>query len=157
MDEALNRLDVKVSKLPIVMTILLGLFFVPIGFGMLVSGVSKGFAAVPMIIGVMSVVMFATVLLVVLRGHLNSVKSFSEAGVTRNDGRSFWWEDLLRIEEQVRTGPGGRKAIWRTEIQFRDGQSAWLIPTKITNFSEVYSYVNSLPVERIEKVIGSLR
>lgn len=153
----MNQLDVKTSKLPIVMTILLGLFFVPMAFGLLISGVSKGFAAVPMGIGVMSIVLFTVVLMIVLRGHLNSVKTFNEGGLTRHDGRKFWWADLLRIEEQVRTSPGGRKAIWRTELQFRDGHSAWLIPTKISNFSEVYSYVNSLPCERVEKVVGTLR
>ncbi len=152
----MNQLDVKTSKLPIVMMVILGLFFVPMGFGLLVSGVSKG-APVPLGIGVMSIVMFTIVLLFVLRGHLNSVKNFKEGGVTRHDGRKFWWADLLRIEEQVRTGSGGRKAIWRTELQFRDGHSAWLIPTKISNFNEVYSYVNSLPCERVEKVVGSLR
>jgi hypothetical protein len=37
--------------------------------------------------------------------------------------------------------------LWRTEIQFKDGESAWLIPGKIANFPEVNDYVARLPCE----------
>jgi hypothetical protein len=150
----MNRLEVKVSKLPFVLSILLGLFFVPMGVGMLVSGVSKG-NIVPLSLGFMLLVLFAVVLLLVRRGLVRSVKYFSEEGLVRNDGRTFSWAELLRVEDQVRVGSAGRKTIWRTEVQFKNGDSAWLIPSKVANYGEVCNYVNKLPCEHVEKIVGS--
>lgn len=42
------------------------------------------------------------------------------------------------------------KFVWRTELQFRNGESAWLLPTKISNFTDVYKLVGSLPCEHAE-------
>jgi hypothetical protein len=105
----------------------------------------------------MSLVMFAVVVFLVRRGWVRSVKCFSEAGVQRNDGRSFTWTELAQVVDQVRVSPAGRKYIWRTEIQFRNGDSAWLIPSKVANYSEVSDYVTRLPCEHLEKIIGSTR
>jgi hypothetical protein len=69
----------------------------------------------------------------------------------RNDGRSFAWDGLERVVDRVRLNRiTGVKFIWRTEIQFKNGESAWLLPTKISNFPEVYELVGSLPCEHTE-------
>jgi hypothetical protein len=38
-----------------------------------------------------------------------------------------------------------KKMLWRTEIQFKDGSVAWLIPSKVVDFQEVFDFVNQLP------------
>jgi hypothetical protein len=152
----MNRLDVKVDKLSSILIIVLGLFFVPLGIGSLVNGLINGLKVVPLVIGLMSLVAYSSVVWVVRRGHLKSVKHFSETGIQRQDGRSFSWSELDRVITQVRTGPDGRKVIWRTEIQFKSGESAWLIPNKVSNFVEVSRYVGQLPCEHAEVNVGSL-
>lgn len=153
----MNRLDVKASKLPLVLSILLGLFFVPMGVGLLLNGLFSGMNVVPVVLGLMLLVLFGLVVLLVRRGQVRSVNHFSEDGVTRNDGRKFVWSDLVRIEDQIQVSPAGRKVIWRTEIQFNNGESAWLIPSKVANYAEVRDYVNRLPCEHVEKTVGSIR
>lgn len=148
----MNRLEVKASKTTFVLVILLGLFFIPMGLMSLLSGLLKGFNIVPFGIGLMCLVLFGFVVWLILRGHGKSVKYFSDEGLMRNDGRSFAWADLSRVVNQFRITSLAHKTktIWRTEIQFRNGESAWLIPTKISNYREVNEFVSNLPCEHTE-------
>lgn len=143
----MNRLVVKTDKLQFILVILLGLFFVPIGLWSLVSGALQGFKTVPTVVGLLSLSCFGTVLWLVGRGFRKSVKYFTDAGLVRNDGKQFAWTDLNRVVYQLRTKTGVGKSLWRTEIQFKDGSNAWLIPIKINNYAEVRQYVESLPCE----------
>ena len=146
----MNRLEVKLSKLPLILVILLGLILVPLGLVSVVDGISKGFQVMPMGIGLMVLISLGAVIWLVRRGQVRSVKYFSDEGLARNDGRSFHWADLNRVVDQIRIRPGGMKIIWRTEIQFKNGDSAWLIPPKVSNYTEVSEYVRSLPCEHTE-------
>ena len=146
----MNQMEVKASKLTFVLVILLGLFFVPMGLASLLSGLQKGFAIAPLGIGVMSLIMFGVFVWLILRAHKRSVKYFSAEGLVRNDGRSFSWTDLSRVVVQVRIRPTGGKSLWRTEIQFKNGESAWVIPTKVSNYGEVAELISSLPCEHKE-------
>jgi hypothetical protein len=148
----LNRLEVKASKTTFVLVILLGLFFIPMGLVSLLNGLLKGFNIVPFGIGLMCLILFVVVVWLILRGHGKSVKYFSDEGLVRNDGRSFAWADLSRVVNQFRitSVAHNTKTIWRTEIQFRNGESAWLIPTKISNYREVNEFVRNLPCEHTE-------
>jgi hypothetical protein len=150
----MNRLEVKTSKLSFILAVLLGIIFVPLSLLSLINGVLYGIKIVPLGIGLMMLITFFGVLLLVRRGHSNSVKYFSDEGLMRNDGRSFAWTDLSRVVNQIRitSVAHGTKALWRTEVQFRNGDSAWLIPTKISNFGEVSDFVNSLPCEHTEVI-----
>jgi hypothetical protein len=152
----MDRLEVKLSKLPLILAILLGLFFVPAGLGLLISGLLKGFEVVPLGIGVMLLITFAVIVFLIRRGQVRSVRYFSDDGLVRNDGRTFAWTELNRVVDQVRVSPAGRKSIWRTEIQFKNGDSAWLIPPKVSNYPEVSEFVRSLPCEHTEVVVGTL-
>lgn len=147
--KVMKRLEVKADNLQFIMVILLGLFFLPLGVFTLISGLTKGFAPARAGIGLMALALYGAVVWLVRRGHGRSVKTFSESGLVRNDGRSFAWADLSRVVDQVRFRPN-RKFIWRTEIQFKDGESAWLIPAKVSNYREVSEYVRSLPCEQTE-------
>jgi hypothetical protein len=146
----MNQMEVKASKLPFALVILLGLFFVPMGLMSLLTGLLKGFAIAPLGIGVMSLIMFGVIVWMIHRGHKRSVKYFSEEGLVRNDGRSFSWTDLSRVVVQVRIRPTGGKSLWRTEIQFKNGESAWVIPTKVSNYGEVAELISGLPCEHQE-------
>lgn len=151
----MDRLEVKTSKLQLILAILLGLFFVPVGLLSLVNGLLKGFAVVPLGIGLMMLVVYGAIIWLIRRGHANAVKYFSDEGLARNDGRSFAWADLNRVVDQIRitSVAHNTKSLWRTEIQFRNGESAWLIPTKVSNFNEVSEFVRKLPCEHTEVVV----
>ena len=148
----MNRLEVKVDNLPFIMVIFLGLLFLPLGLFNLVSGLTKGFSLARSGIGLSVLMLYGVVIWMVRRGHRRSVKHFSGSGLERNDGRSFAWRDLTRVVNQVRFRPQApnTKVLWRTEIQFKDGESAWLIPNKVKNFREVREYVENLPCEHTE-------
>lgn len=145
----MNRLEVRASKTTFVLVILLGLFFIPMGLVSLLNGLLNGFNIVPLGIGLMCLILFGVVVWLILRGHRKSVKYFSEEGLVRNDGRSFAWADLSRVVDQFRITSMAHqtKTIWRTEIQFGNGESAWLIPTKISNYHEVSEFIRNLPCE----------
>ncbi len=147
----MNRLEVKASKMTFVLVVLLGLFFIPMGLVSFLSGLLKGFNIVPFGIGLMCLIFFGVFVWVILRGHRKSVKYLSEEGLVRNDGRSFSWSELSRVVDKVRVRPTGGKTIWRTEIRFKGGESAWVIPMKVTNYAEVGPLVDSLPCEHTEE------
>jgi hypothetical protein len=156
-EEGMSRLEVKTSKLQLVLAVLLGVFFLPLGLVSLAGGVSKGVEVVPVAIGLLMLGMFAAVMWLARRGHARSVRYFSDEGLVRNDGRSFAWADLSRVVNQVRITSlaHGTKAVWRTEIQFGNGEAAWLIPAKVGNYVEVSEFVKRLPCEHREIRVGA--
>lgn len=151
-EKEMNRLEVKTSKLQFILAVLLGLFFVPLSLFNLINGIMNGFEIVPLGIGIMGLAVFAVIIWLVRRGYVKSVKYFSDEGLVRNDGRAFKWADLSRVVNQIRRSPASpsRMALWRTEIQFKNGESAWLIPAKVNNYREVSEFVRSLPCEHTE-------
>jgi hypothetical protein len=148
----MDRLTVVTSKLQPVMAAVLGVIMVPLGLGSLASGVSRGFEVVPVAIGVMVLATFGGVVALVRRGRAKSVRYFSEQGLERNDGQWLAWADLERVVDQIRADPSRprMKALWRTEIWFRNGQSAWLLPLRVRNFGEVREFVRTLPCDHAE-------
>ena len=144
----MNRLEVKTSKVTLVCAVLLGLIIVPLALGNIYQAVSRGRIVAPLLIGVPLLALLGSVLWIARRGHLRSVKCFNEEGLMLNDGRTFAWPDLSCVVDQIhrRRGMSG-DFIWRTEIHFKDSESAWLIPRKIANYKEVSDYVDRLPCD----------
>jgi hypothetical protein len=151
----MKRLEVKTSKLQFISAALLGLFLVPLGSFSLVNGLLKDFAPVPSGIGLMLLVTYGAIIWLVRRGHARSVRYFSDEGLARNDGKSFAWADLNRVVDQIKITSiaHNTKALWRTEIQFKNGESAWLIPMRVSNFREVSEFVRDLPCEHTEVIV----
>jgi hypothetical protein len=146
-----EKLEVKTGKLHFILIALLGLFLVPLSLFNLINGISKGFKIVPVGIGLTMLAIFGLAAWLVARGYRRSVKCFTDKGLTRNDGSEMAWTDLSRVVNQIRLKPGTNiKQLWRTEIHFKDGKSAWLIPGKVANFQEVVNYVAALPCEHTE-------
>lgn len=141
----MDQLEVKASKLPLVLVILLGVFFVPMGLALL-----DGFRIAQSAIGLTCLILYGLVVWLVRRGHKKSVRRFSDDGLVRNDGQSYAWADLSRVINRFRVRRYGGKSLWRTEIHFGSGESAWLIPGKIDNYGEVAALVRRLPCEHTE-------
>ena len=148
----INMLEVKTSKVQIVAIIVLGLFFVPMGFGLLYGGISKGFNGMSFGIGAACLGMFALIFWIVFRAHRKSVRTFTNEGLTRNDGRQFAWTELERVvDKMARQRAGGGLFIWRTELRFKNGEAAWIIPSKVANYAEVAALVSNLPCEHAQE------
>ena len=136
--------------------VMLGVFAIIVAaliVGLLLSMIaSGGLKPVPLAIGALLFVTFVVVLWLYFRGHRRTVARFTPLGLRRNDGREFAWSGLNRIVDKMAIKPGSqRKRLWRTEIQFTDGSSAWLIPSKISNFDEVYSHLKGLQCEHVQE------
>jgi hypothetical protein len=151
----MKHLEVKTNKLSFILMIVLGIIFVPLSLLMMVNGLLNGFKIVPIAIGLMMLIIFGAVLWLIRRGHSKTVKYFSDDGLTRNDGRNFAWADLSGVVNQVRitSVAHGTKSLWRTEIHFKNGEAAWLLPTKISNLVEVREFVHRLPCEHTEVIV----
>jgi hypothetical protein len=148
-----KRPEVKTRNLQFVAVVLLGLFMVPLGSLLVVAELSKGSGPRPaaLMIGFATLLMYAVVAWLFRRAYVRSVKYFSDEGLVLNGGRSLAWADLSRVVDRIRLNRvTGVKFIWRTEIHFRNGESAWLLPTKISNFTEVYEFVRGLSCEYAE-------
>ncbi|MBV9926694.1 MAG: hypothetical protein JOZ96_16870 [Acidobacteria bacterium] len=146
-----KRLDVKTRGLQFAAFVLLGLLMVPLGASVLISQLSKGPRPALLAVGFAPLAAYGAAAWLFRRAYVRSVRYFSAEGLVRNDGRSLAWADLGRVVDRVRLNRvTGIKYIWRTEIHFKNGDSAWLLPTKIGNFPEVYELVGGLPCEHTE-------
>jgi hypothetical protein len=148
-----KRLEVKTGSRQFILVLLLGLFMIPLGALLLIGELSKGSKLAPAMlsVGFAPLITYGVVAWLFRRAYVKSVKYFSDEGLVLNDGRSFAWADLSRVVDRIRLNRiTGLKFIWRTEIHFKNGEAAWLLPTKINNFNEVYKLVGSLPCEHAE-------
>ena len=145
-------LEVKTAKLQFVVIGLLGLFFVSMGSGLLVSAVSSDSMIVPLIIGLLCFGFYAAVLRLFIKGYRKSVRHFTGDGLTRNDGRKLAWTELIRVINRTAHNPRtNRLVLRRCEIHFNNGEEAWILPPKVANFQEVIEYADKLPCEHLEK------
>lgn len=147
-----KRLEVKTGGLQFAAMVLLGFLMVPLGALLLVGELSKGsISPARLAVGFAPLAVYGAVAWLFRRAYVRSVKYFSDGGLVRNDGRSFAWAELSRVVNRIRLNRvTGIKYIWRIEIQFKNGDSAWLLPTKIGNFHEVGKLVGNLPCEHTE-------
>jgi hypothetical protein len=148
----MDRLDVRTNRMQRVLIVILALIFIPLAAGSLFTGLSSGGGMMPLLIGGLMLAAFGGVMWIIRRGHTKSVRYFSAEGLERNDGQWLPWTELERVVHQVRvdaTRPGDKR-LWRTEIWFRGGRSAWLLPTRISNRGEVDGFVRALPCEHAE-------
>lgn len=81
-----------------------------------------------------------------LRAKRQAARLFDASGITRGDGRHFPWNEfqgvVTRIDINLRTR---RKYVWRIELAFANGEKAWIIPNRLKNAEEVFSFVAALP------------
>jgi hypothetical protein len=149
----MKTLEVETSKQQFIAAILLGIFIVPMAFLTMTSALRRGFRIAPFAVGLVILAVYVFVLWLLRRARARSVKRFSHSGLERFDGQSLPWSDLTRVVKQIRE-KGYRRFHWRTEIHFANGKSAWLLPGSISNLEEVSAYVEGLPCEHTEVVVG---
>jgi hypothetical protein len=145
-----DRLEVKESKMTRVLIILLGVFFIPLGLGLLIVGAKDG-EVVPLGLGIAMLLTFAIVTFISMRGSKKGVRYFSENGVGLADGTEVPYSELQSVVDKMAMRSATKKGLWRTELRFANGTSAWLIPNKISNFAEVQSFVRNLPCEHSQE------
>lgn len=86
-----------------------------------------------------------------LRAKRQSVKLFNSSGITRGDGRQFIWKDFRGTVTQTAFNQRTqRKYVWRIELAFSGGETAWIIPNRIKNFEDIFLYLKSLPKAMLE-------
>lgn len=141
------NLEVKTSKLQFVALAVLAVIMLPLIAFALYRGVT-GPNFVMLTLGLVSMTVIAVVIFFMRRGYSNSVRTFSDTGIRRNDGTELLWADLIKVVDQIRHEQG-RTFIWRTEIHFRGDRCAWVIPSKIGNYPEVRVLVDGLDCEHL--------
>lgn len=81
-----------------------------------------------------------------IRAKRRAARLFDDSGITRGDGRQFSWNEfqgvVTRIDVNLTTR---RNYVWRVEIALANGEKAWIIPNRIKNEEEVFSFVAALP------------
>jgi hypothetical protein len=151
----MKLLEVESSKTQFIAAVLLGLFIVPMSLLTVAGALKRGFRFAPFALGLVMLVGYCGVIWVMTRARARSVKYFTDEGLWRADGRNFAWKDLSRVVKQINKKRHSYRSFhWRTEIHFRNGESAWLIPKAISNFDEVSDYVDRLPCEHTEVIVG---
>jgi len=76
------------------------------------------------------------------RRTAKSVRYFLDDGLVCKNGRRLAWSGLARVVTQVHD-----HAIWRVEIHFENGESAWLIPPENRELRRGESAGYELPCE----------
>lgn len=99
------------------------------------------FVAIAMVLAALFTVGFLRV-----RSKRKAARRFDSTGVLRGDGRLLEWADFHGgLRKTRRRTPSGPELLWRYELIFANGETAWLIPEQIKNDEEVFAYVRSLP------------
>lgn len=99
-----------------------------------------------LMIGVPVILLLAVLSFLMIRAKRNAVRLIANSGVKRGDGRHFAWNEFCGVITQTALNrQTQRRYIWRIELAFSDGETAWLIPNRIKNYDEVFGYISKLP------------
>lgn len=148
----MNELSVKANKAPIYFLGVLAIFLLPASIYLFAASVGDRFRIVPFGLGIGLIAILAVSGGLFMRGHRRSIKQFTAGGVALNNGREVEWSRLSRVVDKMSIKPGTEKRrLWRTELQFGDGTSAWIIPSKVSNYDEVRTFVAALKCEHLQE------
>lgn len=147
-----NRIEVSYKKLYDVLFALIFLFF----GGMLLLIIFQNFTSKfiksadaiirSLIFAVPIILLLSVICYLMIRAKRNALRFFDASGIKRGDGRIFAWSEFCgKVTQTAFNQRTQRKYIWRVELVFADGESAWLIPNRIKNYDEIFNYVASLP------------
>ncbi len=99
-----------------------------------------------LIFAVPIILVLAVICYLMFRAKRSAVKFFDAAGIKRGDGRHFAWNEFCGVVLQTAFNQRTqRNYVWRAELAFAGGESAWLIPNRIKNYDEVFDYIARLP------------
>ena len=104
-----------------------------------------------LIFGVPVLLLLAIISFLMIRARRNAARSIDNSGITRGDGRHFAWNEFCGvISQKAFNRRTQRKYIWRVELAFENGETAWLIPNRIKNYDEVFNYIANLPTATLK-------
>ena len=89
--------------------------------------------------------LLSVIFYLMIRAKRNAVKVFDASGITRGDGRQFSWNEFCGVVTRIDINYARQKYVWRIELAFANGESAWIIPNRIKNADEVFNFVAALP------------
>lgn len=87
-----------------------------------------------------------------IRAKRRAVCIFDASGITRGDGRHFYWAEFCGVVTQTARNRFGKSYVWRTELAFSGGETAWIIPPRIKNAPEVFAYIAQFPPAKLKTV-----
>lgn len=106
------------------------------------------------LLGVPIIIFLTIFIFLMLRARKNVALSIDNSGVTRGDRKHFAWQDFCGVISQTafnrRTQ---RRYLWRKELAFADGETAWLIPNRIKNYNEISTYLDTLPRANLKNIV----
>jgi hypothetical protein len=73
-------------------------------------------------------------------------KTFDQSGVTRVDGKKFFWNDLQE-KRRVNMGNKPHAPLNNIDLIFTDGK-AMVFPLMLENAAEIMSFVDKIPVQQ---------
>ena len=85
-----------------------------------------------------------------IRAKRRAVRQFDASGITRGDGRHFAWNEFQGVLSRIDINYAREKYAWRVELAFANGEKAWIIPNRIKDPEEVFTYVAALPGARLK-------
>ena len=104
-----------------------------------------------LIFGFPIILILAIISFLMIRTRRNAVRLIDKSGITCGDGRHFGWSEFCGvISQKALNRSTQRKYIWRVELAFENGETAWLIPNRIKNYEEVFAYLTQLPSAQLK-------
>ena len=86
-----------------------------------------------------------TFIFLTIRAKRRAVRLFDSSGITRGDGRRFAWSEFRGVVVKTANNRFSLKYVYRVELVFASGESAWLIPQRVKNYAEVFAFADALP------------
>ena len=86
-----------------------------------------------------------TFIFLTIRAKRRAARFFDSSGITRGDGRHFAWSEFRGAVVKTANNRFNLKYVYRVELVFADGESAWLIPQRVKNYAEVFAFADALP------------
>ncbi len=137
-----RRIEVRQKRIYDVLFAFIVIFF---GGMMLLVLLTNGIRNVSVILSVLILVFLSVFCFLMLRAKRRTVRLFDASGITRGDGRQFSWNEFGGVVTRIDINYARQKYVWRIELAFANGESAWIIPNRIKNAEEVFNYVAALP------------
>lgn len=151
------KIEVTYTNFQTILLVGLSLFFVLMSILLFYQTLTSQFSTTREIIvkGAFCLLLLGLVLLLIslaIRARRQAVKMFDASGVTRGDGKHFYWAEFCGVVTQTARNRFGRTYVWRKELAFSNGETAWIIPQRIKNSNEVFEYLNKLPSAVLKEV-----
>ncbi len=89
--------------------------------------------------------LIGTCIFLTIRAKRRAARLFDSSGITRGDGRRFAWSEFRGAVVKTANSRYNLKYVYRVELVFADGESAWLIPQRVKNYAEVFAFADRLP------------